>query len=62
VIVLGPYSAYKATGRAVDVPVRSVFRVRDGQIWHWQQFTDAAAFRAAAELQCDKEMTWPSRG
>jgi ketosteroid isomerase-like protein len=62
VIVLGPYAAYKATGRAVDAPVCAIFRLRDGQIWHWQQFTDAAAFRAASELPNDKEMTWPGRG
>jgi ketosteroid isomerase-like protein len=51
VIALGRYTGtYKATGGKVDAPVCTIYRVRDGQIWRWQQFTNTAAFRAAMHL------------
>jgi uncharacterized protein len=60
VIVLGRYTGtYKATGRKVDAPVCTIYRVRDGKIWHWQQFTNTAAFRAAMHLPYVEEPTWP---
>lgn len=51
VIVLGRYSGtYKATGGTVDAGVCTIYRIREGRIWHWQQFTDTAQFRKAMEL------------
>jgi uncharacterized protein len=52
VIVLGRYrGVYKATGRAVDAQVCTVYTVRDGLIVRWQQFTDTAQIRAAMGVQ-----------
>jgi uncharacterized protein len=48
IIVLGRYrGTYKATGGVVDAAVCTIYRVRAGRIWHWQQFTDTAQFRKA---------------
>jgi ketosteroid isomerase-like protein len=56
VVVLGRYSGtYRSTGRQIDVPVCTIYRVRNGQIWHWQQFTNTAAFRHAMQLPYQPE-------
>jgi uncharacterized protein len=58
IIVLGRYTGtYKATGGKVDAPVCTIYRVRDGKIWYWQQFTNTAAFRAAMHLPYGEETT-----
>lgn len=51
IIVLGRYrGTYKATGGKVDAAVCTIYRIRDGRIWHWQQFTDTAQFRKAMAI------------
>ncbi|HYF46795.1 MAG TPA: nuclear transport factor 2 family protein [Acidimicrobiales bacterium] len=48
VVVLGRYrGVYKATGRAIDAQVCTVYTVRDGAIVRWQQYTDTAQIRDA---------------
>jgi ketosteroid isomerase-like protein len=47
-VALGRYSGtYKATGRAVDAPFAHVWRITDGRINGFQQFTDTAQFNHA---------------
>lgn len=41
VIALGAYSGtFKRTGRSMHAPFAHVYRVRDGRIVHFQQYTD----------------------
>ncbi len=56
VVVLGRYAGtYKASGRMIDAPVCTIYRVREGRIWHWQQFTDTAQIRHAMMLPLGKD-------
>jgi ketosteroid isomerase-like protein len=49
VVTLGRYTATnKATGRAVDAPFAHIWRVQDGKLRYFQQFTDTAQFAGAA--------------
>lgn len=58
VIMIGRYTGiYKATGRALDVPVCTIYRVRDGLIWSFEQYTDTAGFRHAMDLAYDEELS-----
>jgi ketosteroid isomerase-like protein len=44
-VALGRYSGkYKATGRTVDAPFAHVWRIKDGRVTGFQQFTDTAQF------------------
>jgi ketosteroid isomerase-like protein len=48
VVTLGRYTGrHKATGRAVDAPFVHVWRVADGKMRAFQQFTDTAQFKEA---------------
>ena len=48
VVTLGRYAGkYKATGRAVDAQFVHVWRMKNGKVSHFQQFTDTAQFMAA---------------
>lgn len=56
VVMIGRYTGTnKATGRALDVPVCTIYRVRDGVIWSFEQYTDTAAFRRAMMQSYDEE-------
>lgn len=56
VIMLGRYTGTnKATGRELDVPVCTIYRVRDGLIWSFEQYTDTAAFRRVMMRPYDEE-------
>lgn len=47
-VALGRYSGkYKATGRAVDAQFAHVWRIKDGRISGFQQYTDTAQFNRA---------------
>ncbi|HEX7043774.1 MAG TPA: nuclear transport factor 2 family protein [Burkholderiales bacterium] len=48
VVVLGQYSGtYKATGKSFSAPFSHVWRLRDGKIAGFQQFTDTAVVQRA---------------
>ena len=56
IIVLGRYrGVYRATGRAIDAQVCTIYTVCDGLIVRWQQYTDTAQIRAA--MTPDEETT-----
>jgi ketosteroid isomerase-like protein len=49
VVTLGRYTAnHKVTGRALDAPFAHIWRVQDGKLRSFQQFTDTAQFAGAA--------------
>lgn len=50
VVVEGRYTGtHKTTGRPVDAQFAHVWRVRDGKVVSFQQYTDTAQFRNAVE-------------
>lgn len=57
VVMIGRYTGvHKATGRTLDAPVCTIYRVRDGLITSFEQYTDTAAFRHAMNLAYDEEL------
>jgi ketosteroid isomerase-like protein len=49
VVTLGRYTATnKATGRALDARFAHIWRVQDGKLRYFQQFTDTAQFAGVA--------------
>jgi ketosteroid isomerase-like protein len=47
VVVLGRYTGtYKETGRVLDAQIAHVYRLRDGRVVAFQQYTDTAQFLA----------------
>jgi hypothetical protein len=50
VVVLGEYRAtYKSTGRSVTSPFAHVWRIEDGKVVRFRQFTDSPPFQRAVE-------------
>jgi uncharacterized protein len=49
VVVLGHYSGRAVRGKAFESDWAMVFRVRNGKVVHFQEFTDSAAINAAFE-------------
>lgn len=49
VVVLGRYrGTYRATGKAMDAQMAHVWRVADGKVAGFQQYTDTLQFARAA--------------
>lgn len=50
IVALGDYSGtYKATGKSMTVPFAHVWRVRDGKVHQFDQFTDTLVVSRALE-------------
>lgn len=60
IVALGLYSGtYKATGKSMHAPFAHVWRIKNGRVYEYRQYTDTALFQRALEGAQKPDMASP---